>query len=86
MIELHGASLHTETILGIPPLQRKQFTPSGNIHLATQARCLKELEKENDGLKKLLAELPLGQALMQETASGFRIQAMVPFSFPESGI
>ena len=35
-----------------------------------QARRLKDLEKENDRLKRLLAEAELDKAILQEAASG----------------
>ena len=87
MIELRGASPYTEPILGIPPRRYgKQFAVTGKIHLATRARRLKELEKENARLKKLVADLSLDKAFMQATTGGSCVQIIVPFSFPESGI
>ena len=35
-----------------------------------QAKKLKELERENDRLKKLVADLALDKAMLQEVASG----------------
>ena len=35
-----------------------------------QAKCLKELERENARLKKLVAESELDKAILREAASG----------------
>jgi len=40
-----------------------------------QARKLKDLEKENTRLKKLVADLSLDKAMLQEVASGPRLRA-----------
>ena len=40
-----------------------------------QARKLKDLEKENARLKKLVADLSLDKAMLQEVASGPRLRA-----------
>ena len=45
---------------------RKEYGGMGT----DQAHCLKELEKENTGLKRLVADLSLDNAILKETVKG----------------
>ena len=51
---------------GQAPLWKKEY---GGLRL-DQAKRLKQLEKENSKLKKLLAEAELDKAILKEAASG----------------
>ncbi|MFT5424752.1 MAG: cell division protein FtsB [Phycisphaerales bacterium] len=44
--------------------------PGSDILRTDQARKLKDLEKENARLKRLVADLALDKAMLQEVASG----------------
>jgi putative transposase len=50
-------------------IQRANLWQYGGLRL-DQAKKLKELEKENTRLKKLLAEAELDKAILKEAASG----------------
>jgi putative transposase len=51
-----------------------------------QAKRLKDLEKENARLKRLLADAELDKAILREAASGCRRRAQLNFGARRSGV
>ena len=77
--KLREAEVHLGQGMSVPEVSRKLGVTEQTYYrwrkeyggLKTdQARKLKDLEKENARLKKLVADLSLDKALLQEVASG----------------
>jgi len=77
--KLRQAEVHLGQGMGVPEVARKLGVTEQTYYrwrkeyggLKTdQARKLKDLEKENARLKKLVADLSLDKAMLQEVASG----------------
>jgi len=82
--KLREAEVHLGQGMSVPEVSRKLGVTEQTYYrwrkeyggLKTdQARKLKDLEKENDRLKKLVADLSLDKAMLQEVASGPRLRA-----------
>ena len=81
---LREAEVHLGQGMSVPEVSRKLGVTEQTYYrwrkeyggLKTdQARKLKDLEKENARLKKLVADLSLDKAMLQEVASGPRLRA-----------
>ncbi len=77
--KLREAEVHIGQGMSVPEISRKLSVTEQTYYrwrkeyggLKTdQARKLKDLEKENARLKKLVADLSLDKAMLQEVASG----------------
>ncbi len=82
--KLREAEVHLGQGMSVPEVSRKLGVTEQTYYrwrkeyggLKTdQARKLKDLEKENARLKKLVADLSLDKAMLQEVASGPRLRA-----------
>ena len=77
--KLREAEVHLGQGMSVPEVSRKLGVTEQTYYLwrkeygglkTDQARKLKDLEKENARLKRLLAEAHLDKAMLQEVASG----------------
>jgi transposase-like protein len=82
--KLREAEVHLGQGLSVPEVSRKLGVTEQTYYRwrkeygglkSDHARKLKDLEKENARLKKLVADLSLDKAMLQEVASGPRLRA-----------